>query len=149
MALLRVAVVGSREGVDAQRVTDFVLAMVRKHPGVTVVSGGAKGVDQAAESAALSVGSPVISFRPVVLDGGWGVERWQFGFGLSKETKYDVLGAPHPTWVDFKGAAFYRNLLISEASDRLVAFWDGRSRGTASSIDGAHAQGIPIHVYTP
>jgi len=42
----------------------------------------------------------------------------------------------------------YRNALIAENSDRLVAFWKGRSRGTSLTIDFARAYGKPVRIYT-
>lgn len=41
-----------------------------------------------------------------------------------------------PDWNTFgRSAGFRRNVQIVDAADRVVAFWDGRSRGTQHSID--------------
>lgn len=56
-----VAVVGSREWPDSDAVTDYVNSL---EPGTTVVSGGARGVDQWAEIAALDRGLPTLIFKP-------------------------------------------------------------------------------------
>lgn len=41
-------------------------------------------------------------------------------------------------------AGIVRNRLIVKDADVLVAFWDGQSRGTKSSIDMAREKGIPV-----
>jgi len=43
-------------------------------------------------------------------------------------------------------AGFLRNTTIVENSDKLVAFWDGKSRGTKDSIDKARRKGIPVEI---
>lgn len=41
-----------------------------------------------------------------------------------------------PDWKKYgKGAGFIRNKLIVDNSDMVVAFWDGKSKGTKNSID--------------
>lgn len=52
-----------------------------------------------------------------------------------------------PDWKTYgKGAAFRRNALIVAASTHLVAFWDGKSKGTKNSIEQAEKKGIPVLV---
>ena len=52
-----------------------------------------------------------------------------------------------PDWKRFgRSAGFRRNGEIVAASQALVAFWDGESRGTADSIARAKARGIPVHI---
>jgi hypothetical protein len=53
-----------------------------------------------------------------------------------------------PSWADFASAAWYRNLLIAEAAERLVAFWYNRSRGTADAIEAAIAAGKSHYIFT-
>lgn len=48
-----------------------------------------------------------------------------------------------------KSAGFIRNKLIVEACDEVVAFWDGKSRGTKHTIDLADNSGKPVSVYWP
>jgi hypothetical protein len=47
-----------------------------------------------------------------------------------------------------KSAGYKRNVQIVDASDYLIAFWDGKSKGTKHSIDLATKKGIPFYVYT-
>ena len=48
-----------------------------------------------------------------------------------------------------RAAGFIRNGLIVGASDVLVAFWDGTSKGTADSIAKARATGKPVTIIQP
>lgn len=53
-----------------------------------------------------------------------------------------------PKWKEHGRAAGYRrNYTIVDAADKVVAFWDGVSRGTKHSIDYAKAQGKPVEIY--
>lgn len=52
-----------------------------------------------------------------------------------------------PHWqLEGRNAGIIRNKRIVNASSELLAFWDGKSRGTAHSIDFAKKKGIPVHV---
>jgi len=51
-----------------------------------------------------------------------------------------------PDWKQYgKGAGIVRNRKIIEVADMVVAFWDGKSKGTANSLTMAKSKGIPIH----
>jgi hypothetical protein len=127
----RVAIVGSRPEYDprfngrltdsslARRkaVFDYVEGLARVTKDITIVTGGAPGVDQWAEDAARRFGLLV-----------------------------DVRAA------DWKrhgqGAGMMRNGEIIASSDRVVAFWDGISKGTADTISKAKKAGKPVEVFT-
>jgi hypothetical protein len=112
---MNIAVIGSRDFPQL----DSVAAYVRGLPsGTIVISGGARGVDRVAASAARAAGHTVREFRP----------------------DWDRHG---------KSAGFKRNAQIVEASDRLVAFWDGKSRGTADTIEKARQADLHITVIRP
>lgn len=54
-----------------------------------------------------------------------------------------------PDWKQYgKGAGIVRNRKIIEAADMVVAFWDGESKGTASSLAMAKTKGIPVKTIT-
>lgn len=54
-----------------------------------------------------------------------------------------------PDWATHgKAARPLRNTKIVNSCDRLVAFWDGSSRGTADSIEKARKAGKPVEVVT-
>jgi predicted Rossmann fold nucleotide-binding protein DprA/Smf involved in DNA uptake len=113
MSPQRVAIVGSRNYPYLHR----VIAYVQDLPaGTTVVSGGAIGVDIAAETAAYKRGLGVVLYPA--------------------------------DWVGLgRGAGFARNRKIVADSDRVVAFWNGVSLGTAHTIKLAREVGKPVLVF--
>ena len=48
-----------------------------------------------------------------------------------------------------RGAPLRRNITIIEYADFVLAFWDGKSRGTKYVIDNCKKQNIPVAVYQP
>ena len=47
-----------------------------------------------------------------------------------------------------RGATFIRNRQIVDASEMVVAFWDGKSHGTKYTLDYAVKRGIPVKIFT-
>ena len=43
-------------------------------------------------------------------------------------------------------APLKRNITIIENADMVLAFWDGKSRGTKFTIDKAKPRGIPVQI---
>jgi len=109
---MRVAIVGSRGFRNLERVRAYVRSLP---PETVVVSGGAVGVDRAAEAEARACGLGVDSWTP----------RWR-------------------KWG--KGAAFIRNMAIARNCERMVAFWDGESRGTRHAMECAAKLGKPVQI---
>jgi hypothetical protein len=48
-----------------------------------------------------------------------------------------------------KRAGFLRNQAIVDNCDKVVAFWDGESRGTADTIERARKAGKPVTIVRP
>lgn len=48
---------------------------------------------------------------------------------------------------DGDSAPLVRNRKIVDECDRVVAFWDGRSTGTAYTVEYARRRGVPVDVY--
>lgn len=48
-----------------------------------------------------------------------------------------------------KSAPLRRNITIIESVDLVLAFWDGKSRGTKFTIDNCKRRGIPLRIITP
>lgn len=87
-----------------------------KYEIVNIVSGGATGADALAAKYCLGE----LGKNPIVFKPNWG--------------KYGPAAGP------------IRNKLIVENSDIVVAFWDGKSRGTLSSINLAKNAGKEVEV---
>ena len=81
----------------------------------TIISGGAKGVDQAAERYAQK-------------------NNIQMEIHLPDYQRYG------------RGATHVRNKLIIDSADFVLAFWDGKSKGTKSVIENCKKQGKPYEV---
>lgn len=89
----------------------------RLHAGDTVISSGARGVDTFAAKAAILRGD----LRLRVIKPDW--ERYG------------------------RKAGMMRNTQIADECDRLIAFWDGVSRGTKDSIDKATKAGKSVEIH--
>jgi len=48
-----------------------------------------------------------------------------------------------------RGAPLKRNITIIEHADVVLAFWDGKSRGTKFVIDNCKQMGVPVKVFVP
>jgi predicted Rossmann fold nucleotide-binding protein DprA/Smf involved in DNA uptake len=83
----------------------------------------------------------------IVSGGASGVDREAVDEARRLGMTYEV----HlPDWaVHGRSAGIIRNRAIVESADEVVAFWDGRSRGTASTIEFARKAGKPVRVFGP
>lgn len=142
-----VAVVGSRHHPDLGRVSSLVQALWARQPDTIVVSGGAQGVDSAAEQTWIELGGTVISFRPRErADLSFVIDRYRFGSKPSVTDTFEIEG--EPSFADFASAAFFRNLMILEHAHRVVAFLHRNSPGTRHTIGAARdVYGLEPHVY--
>jgi hypothetical protein len=114
-----IAIVGSRKYPSKGEVVDYIN---RLPPEFKVVSGGAVGVDTWAEEAAKARGMAVVVHR--VTD--------------------ELVAQLGP-----KVAPLKRNELIVRDCDKLVAFWDVQSHGTAHAIRLAMMDGKLLKIFTP
>jgi len=117
----KIIVCGSRDFADESVVNDVLtIETCRIDDDVEIVSGGAKGADTFAANFAKENGYPLKEFLP----------EWN-NYG--------------------RGAGPYRNKqMIDYCSDgdMVIAFWDGKSKGTKSTIDFAKEKGLVTKVYT-
>lgn len=81
----------------------------------------------------------------IVSGGAKGIDTCAREFALANNIKlteflpdYDKHG---------KSAPLERNIQIIEHSDLVLAFWDGKSRGTKYVIDTCKERGVPIKVF--
>lgn len=84
--------------------------------GDILVSGGARGVDSIAEQQARNLGIECQIMKP----------------------EYDKYPGHY--------APIARNKDIAAACDKMIAFWDGKSRGTLSAIEFARELGKPVEI---
>jgi hypothetical protein len=117
----RVAIVGSRRYPHPEAVRACVARIAERVDAkdIAVLSGGAAGVDSIAVDEARTLGLAV-----------------------------EVLPAPWemlPRWL----AGHIRNAVVVARSDAVIAFWDGKSNGTRSTILIAHWLDVPCTVYGP
>jgi hypothetical protein len=113
---MRVAIVGSRKFKRLDLVRQRVRELARVYDdSLVIVSGGASGVDTAAEYEARKLGIPVTVH----------IAEWKF---------YGRRAGP------------IRNARIVDDSDIVIAFWDGQSRGTKSSMNFARSMVKPLEV---
>jgi hypothetical protein len=83
----------------------------------SIITGSARGVDAAATKTARAKGIPVQVIP----------------------ASFDELVEP--------GKAAARNQRLIDACDVLVAFWDGKSKGTRSTVERALDSGKEVHVF--
>lgn len=71
----------------------------------------------------------------------------KLGERYSIEKGYKLTKFP-AQWEKFgKSAGYKRNQQMADYADTLIAFWNGRSRGTKHMIDIAKSQGLNISVF--
>lgn len=116
---MKILVTGSRKW-DDPKFIEGVLVMFNRQGGICVVHGDCpQGVDAIAKA---------------VCD------------------KHQIAQFPYPACWEIlgTGAGVLRNteMLVSEAPDCVMAFWDGLSRGTADMVKKALRNGTPVRRYT-
>lgn len=80
----------------------------------------------------------------IVSGGARGADRLGERYAREHDINYTVFPA---NWnAHGKAAGMIRNRDMAEYGTHLVAFWDGKSRGTKSMIETARAQGLTIRV---
>ena len=70
----------------------------------------------------------------------------RLGLRYAREREYEVMEF-YANW-DYHGkqAGYIRNVEMAEHADALVAFWDGKSRGTGHMINIAREKGLRVRV---
>lgn len=81
----------------------------------------------------------------LVSGGAKGVDSWAENTAKNIRAKCTIF---KPDWDRYgKKAGFLRNIDIVKNSDKIIAFWDGSSKGTKHSIDIAISMKKPIDIY--
>mgnify|MGYP002622623993 FL=1 len=124
---MKVAIVGSRGFKSRPLVYQYIDSLPRD---TVIISGGARGVDTWAKDRAIIKGLAWIVFLP-------DLERLRY------------IEANNPNWSSrkcFGIVAYARNQKIARECDRMVAFWDGKSKGTLSSMNFAKHLGKDVEI---
>jgi hypothetical protein len=140
-----VAIVGSRHYPDLEAVRQFVRSLPKD---TWVISGGAFGVDSAAEVTALECSLWVASYRPEKYGNEYRIRLYEWN------PSGDTLEATVGFAETFAKAAHMRNQMIVDRavqeSGCVVAYRAaGKSNGTDSTIRKAKAAGILYETRTP
>lgn len=109
---MKIAVVGSRKYTDYEKFKKELQKIWVGLPQgscITMISGGAKGVDQMAQQYAREAGFDFVLFKPYHL--------------IDPNVEYS------PKYF------FTRNKQIADNADLVVAFWDGESSGTRHIVE--------------
>ena len=84
------------------------------------------------------------SVKVLVSGGAKGADRLAEEWALSLGIKTEIY---IPDWNLYgNSAGFIRNKLIINSADATIAFWDGTSKGTKSSIDYAKKLNKPVKI---
>lgn len=113
---MKVLVCGSRRFTDPFRANLTIDDRIAKLPLCEVIHGGARGADEMAATAATRHGHPVTMFA----------------------ADWETHG---------RRAGVIRNLeMLAQRPEFVLAFWDGKSRGTMHTVSEARRRQIPVEV---
>ena len=119
--LVNIIVAGGRDFDDydlLKSVIDHMTSKLYQTHDIVIVSGDARGAD--------------------TLGKRYAHEHYNIGIGLKvMKADWDKYG---------KSAGYLRNQEMADYSTHLIAFWDGKSRGTKHMIDIATRQNLKCHV---
>ena len=125
MKELRIIIAGSRDFNDYELLKKSAIEIITKKtmlPDLTrIISGGARGADTLGERFANEMGLEISRFIP----------DWD---GLGKRAGY------------VRNAEMAKFAVEDDSYGVLIAFWDGKSRGTKHMIDLANKYGLEVHV---
>jgi hypothetical protein len=114
---MKMAIVGSRSVDDYE----WIKSILEFYDGITlIISGGALGVDSLAKKYAVEKNIPLLEIKP----------------------EYDK----YPQNLKWK-APLDRNTTIVEKCEYVIAFWDGKSKGTLDTVNKAKKFNKPYIVY--
>lgn len=113
---MRVLVCGSRGWKDEEAIVWKLDQLLAEHDDLELISGGAVGPDTMA-----------------------------FGWAMDNAVPITVM---EPDWQKYgRRAGIIRNdQMLDTSPDLVLAFWDGKSKGTKHTIDSAHKRQITIEV---
>jgi hypothetical protein len=133
---MKIAVVGSRNWKDEMLIQHKIFEYFYGNPIIyDFISGGANGVDKIAEK-----------WIDYLNDEKYIIWRNPNAEYLPRQKTKKIIFLPD--WDKYgKSAGYIRNKLIVEEADKIIAFWDGHSKGTKHTIDLAIEAKKPIDIY--
>lgn len=85
-----------------------------------------------------------VNITHIISGGARGADS--LGERFAREHDIEIIRKP-AEWDKYgKSAGFRRNSEMADEGDLLIAFWDGKSKGTAHMIDLANEKGLKIRV---
>lgn len=88
----------------------------------------------------------IITFEPECIISGLAQGPDRMAIRYAAENNYRVLEFP-ADWDKYgRKAGYLRNVEMARAATHLIAFWDGKSRGTKHMIDIARDHGLTVRV---
>lgn len=118
---MKIGIVGNREFINYNFVKDYMNKYLSennlKYSDIIICSGGARGVDKLAEKYAEEYNIPLNIYKA-----NWHDFTPPCKIKINKYGKYNSL------------AGFNRNKKIVMFSDVIIAFWNGKSKGTENTI---------------
>ena len=116
---MNIAIIGSREGFDKE--------FVFKHLLKTFVK----------------LSSTYWTDTKIISGGARGIDTYAYEFGVEHEIQLEIIRPINPAnKLDY----LFRNVEIITKADKIIAFWDGKSKGTKFIIDYAKARSKNIEV---
>ena len=82
--------------------------------------------------------------KKIISGGANGADKLSIKYAKSRDIEWEEFLPEHKK---YKHAYHHRNRLIAEASDIIIAFWDGHSTGTKYTIDYAKRIGKEVKVF--
>lgn len=110
----------------------------------TIIAGGRDFADGPLLTAAMSDVDAEWGITEVVCGCARGAD--QMGEYWALQNNIPVREFPADWKTHGRGAGYLRNHEMAEYADALVAFWDGKSRGTANMIEQARRKGLDVRV---
>ncbi len=77
----------------------------------------------------------------IITGGALGVDTIAIDYAKDNELSYEIIRPVNPA---IKAHYLYRNIEIITKADKIIAIWDGVSRGTKFGIDYAKARGKEV-----
>lgn len=110
-----------------------------------IIAGGRDYLLQKRDYAILDATLRAGMITEVVCGGATGVDECGRQWAISNNVPHETFDAH---WTKYGMAAGpIRNRAMADYADALIAFWDGRSRGTADMITKARGKGLKVAVY--